>query len=174
MILSIFNQAKAAWSRLNDWIKRGEKRAPIPRLASPAEVGAYLQAHGAYTGDPLGGAADFVLHPERLQAAMNDGPAALARISIDCDDWAAYACAALRLIPGCYPQLYTLWDDSGRFGHHVVCGYTWNGAAGVIDTNGHRRLKALNQEQLCVTLTEIYKRLGYIYTGAVPHDYPFD
>lgn len=173
MILNIFNAAKNTWSRVNDWIKRGEPRAPIPTFASPAEAAAYLQKHGAYTGDPLNGAADFVLRPERLQAAMEAGPAALARLSIDCDDWAAWAFAALRLIPGCQPQLYTLWDGSGKFGHHVVCGYTWHGGAGVIDTNGHRRLVALSQEQLCVTFTSIYKSVGYVYTSAEPQDYPF-
>lgn len=173
MLLSIFNAAKNTWSRVNDWLMGGAPRRPIQVFASPAEAAAYLQQHGAYTGDPLGGVADFVLSPDRLQAAMEAGPEALSRLSIDCDDWSAWAFAALRQIPDCKPQLYTLWDDSGRFGHHVVCGYTWRGGAGVIDTNGHRRLVALTPEQLCVTFTSIYTSRGYHYTAARPHDYPF-
>jgi hypothetical protein len=43
----------------------------------------------------------------------------------------------------------------------------------ILDTNGHHRLTALNQERLCATFTAIYKARGYIYTGASPHDYPF-
>lgn len=173
MILSIFNAAKNTWSRINDWIKRGEPRAPVPTLESPQAVADYIGARFVYTGDPLNGAADFVLHPERLHAAMLAGPDAVRRLSVDCDDLASLAYLMLSRIPGCRPQLYTLWDDSGKFGHHVVCGYTWNGGAGVIDTNGHRRLVALTPEQLCVTFTAIYQPRGYVYTGAEPQDYPF-
>jgi hypothetical protein len=174
MLIPIFNHLKGLWSRAADWIKRAEPRTPIPKFKTPTDVAAYIQAHGAYTGDPLNGAADFFLHPERLQAAMEAGPEAVARLPIDCDDWAAWSFAALRRIAGCKPVLYTLEDGSGKWGHHVVCGYTWRGGAGVIDTNGQRRLVTLSEEQLCATFTELYKPRGYTYVAANPTPYPFD
>lgn len=176
MLIPIYNAAKAAWSRVNDWFKRGEKRAPVPALASPADVAAHIAERFIYTGDTLADGkiqGDFWLHPERLYAAMLDGPEAVKKLMVDCDDLASLAFLMLSRIPGCRPQLYTLEDSSGKWGHHVVCGYDWNGAAGVIDTNGHRRLVALTPEQLCVTFTAIYKPLGYTYVAAVPTDYPF-
>ncbi len=173
MLIPIFNHLKGLWSRANDWIKRGEPRAPVPSLDSPQAVADYIGARFVYTGDPLAGAADFWLHPERLHAAMLQGPDAVRRLSVDCDDLASLAYLMLSKVPGCRPTLYTLEDSSGKWGHHVVCAYDWFGAAGVIDTNGHRRLVALTQEQLCVTFTAIYKSRGYIYTGASPTPFPF-
>lgn len=174
MLIPIFNAAKALWSRVNDWIKRGEPRAPVPHFQNPTDVAAYLSTHGAYTGDPLGGAADFYLHPERLHAAMLEGPEAVKRLSVDCDDLASLAFLMLSKVPECSPQLYTLEDTSGNWGHHVVCAYTWKGDVyGVIDTNGHARMLSAKPEALCVHFTGIYKRLGYVYGAAVPTPYPF-
>lgn len=174
MIISFFNVLKTAWSRVNDAIMRGSNRVPLPCFNSPAEASAYLMAHAVYTGDPLGGAADFFLHPERLQAAMQQGESYVRRLSVDCDDWGSWAYAALALIPDCHPQLYTLEDSSGQWGHHVVCAYTWRGDQhGVIDTNGHARLLDRTQEQLCRRFTGVYKSRGYIFTAAVATPYPF-
>lgn len=174
MIIPLFNAAKSAWSRFNDWIKRGEKRAPVPALTSPQAVADYIGHRFIYTGDPLGGAADFWLHPERLHAAMLEGPEAVRRLSVDCDDLASLAYLMLSKVPECHPTLYTLEDTSGKWGHHVVCAYTWRGDVhGVIDTNGLTRLLSPSPQHLCTVFTAIYRSRGYEYTSAVPTPYPF-
>jgi len=173
-VIPIFNHFKSLWSRANDWIKRGEPRAPVPTLISPQAVAEYIGARFIYTGDPLNGGADFYLHPERLHYAMLQGPEFVKRLAVDCDDLASLAYLMLSKVHGCRPTLYTLEDSSGRWGHHVVCAYEWYGAAGVIDTNGHRRLLSLTPEQLCSMFTGIYMSRGYNYTAALPTPYPFD
>lgn len=172
MFVNLYNALKAWWSAVNNGLKLGAPRAPVSAFATPAEVGAYLMAHAAYTGDPLGGAADFFLHPERLQAAMNEGPEALKRLSIDCDDYATWAYAALSKVPGCEPRIYTLLD-TGLVGSHVVCAYTWRFRCGVIDTNGHRELPDLSERTLCDVFTAIYRTRGYRYVSATVTPYPF-
>lgn len=174
MLIPIFNACKSAWSRVNDWIKRGSPRVPVPPLTTPQAVADYIGARFIYTGDPLGGAADFYLHPERLHAAMLEGPAAVKRLSVDCDDLASLAYLMLSKVPDCSPQLYTLEDSSGKWGHHVVCAYTWRGDVhGVLDTNGIARLLSPGPDELCRHFTGIYRSLGYTYTAAVPTRYPF-
>ena len=77
IVVDWYNNAKSAWSRLNDWIKRDEKRKPIPLFESPEVLGAWMQKYVPYTGDPGNGAGDFYLHPERLQYAIEKGTATL-------------------------------------------------------------------------------------------------
>lgn len=173
MLVPFYNWLKSLWSRLNDDIKRSEPRAPLPLFATPRGAWEYLNARYTYTGDPLGGAADFYLHPERLQAALEAGPAAVKGLSIDCDDVASWSYAALAKIPGCNPTMFTLMDNSGKFGHHVICGFRWNGQYGAIDTNGYRPLATLDPATLCATWTQVYSSLGYTYDMAVVTPYPF-
>ena len=173
-MIELFNHFKSLWSRANDWIKRGEPRAPVPTLTTPQAVADYIGRSFVYTGDPLGGAADFYLHPERLHYAMIQGPEYVKRLAVDCDDLASLAYLMLSKVSGCTPALYTLEDGSGNWGHHVVCVYDWYGATGVIDTNGHRRILNLTPERLCATFTDIYRSRGYKYVAALPTPYPFD
>lgn len=172
MLIPFWNALKSAWSRVNDAIKAPEPRAPIPSFPTPENAATYLLAHSRYTGDPMGGAADFYLHPNRLQAAMNAGPEAIVRLAVDCDDYATWAHQALLTIPECAPQLFTLQDGNG-WGHHVVCAYRWRTRCGVIDTNGHRILPDLRPETICSVFTALYASRGYRYVAAVPTPYPF-
>ena len=50
MIIPFFNTLKSLWSRVNDQVMRGAGRRPVPALASPEAVGAYLMQHAKYTG----------------------------------------------------------------------------------------------------------------------------
>lgn len=172
LIVGAWNGAKSGWSRLNDWLMGGADRRPIPAFATPAEAARYLMDRALYTGDPLSGAADFYLHPTRLQAALEGGREALVQLSIDCDDYASWAYAALDRIPNCTPFLFTLRDANG-WGHHVICVYRWNLRYGAIDTNGHRELPDLAPETLCRVWSEIYQRAGYRYVEAISTPYPF-
>lgn len=170
MLIDLYSAAKSSWSRLNDWIKGGEPRRPVPTFASPEELGAWMQANVPYTGDPGGGALDFYLHPERLMAAIENGTAK--NLNVDCDDWATFAFCTLRLM-GARPLLFTLRDDSGKFGHHVVVGYGSPEGFGAIDTNGHRKLPNLTSKTLCDEWDRIYASWGFRYGEAVPTVYPF-
>lgn len=172
MIIGIWNTAKALWSRVNDAIKAGAQRRKVPAFSSPEEVANYLMTHAVYTGDPGNGAADFYLHPERLQWAMENGPAAFQGLAVDCDDYATWAHLALRSVPECQPIIYTLLDRRIA-GSHVVCGYKWRTRYGVIDTNGHRHVPSLDPGTLCRIFTDLYAAHGYHYVAADPTVYPF-
>ena len=177
MIIAFWNLHKALWS-LVYWLTFGtvQATAPVPTLASPEEVGAYVGRLG-YTGDPLSGVVDFTHAPEVLAGAIEHGTTGL--LALDCDDHAVLAYACLKKLPGVSPQLVTLRDGSGRFGHHVICVYHRIGQPygelrrGAIDTNGHRELPAATPEALCETWTAIYASRGYRYVSAIPTPYPF-
>ena len=169
MIIPFFNSLKSLWSRVNDQVMRGAGRRPVPALASPEAVGAYLMTHGRYTGDLAGGALDNWTHPERFQCAMETGDW---RLPIDCDDFSAWAYVALLKVPGCEPQIMTLLD-AGVVGSHVVCVYRQGEHFGVIDTNGHRSLPSRDATTLCQTFTALYASRGYRYVSATPTPFPF-
>lgn len=170
MLISLYNNLKALWSRANDAIMRGAGRRAIPHLSSPEDVGAYLMAHGKYKGDKFNGILDNVTHPERFQYAMETGD--WGSMPIDCDDYAVWAYRALMLIPECHPMILTLLDER-LVGSHVVCAYRKGQVCGVIDTNGHRLLDNLAEETVCRVFSEVYKTLGYKYIKAVFTPYPF-
>lgn len=172
-MIAFWNLHKMLWS-LVLFLTFGmvQPQAPVPTFESPAAANAYLQAHCVYTGDPVGGAIDFVNAPTRLQAAMEQGPDAVKAMAVDCDDYGAWSFVALRNL-GATPTLYTLKDASGKFGHHVVCAYTWKGEQGVIDTNGHHILPDTTPATLCATFTDVYRLRGYRYTEAVVTACPF-
>lgn len=172
MIIPLWNTAKSLWSRVNDAIKAGAQRRRLPTFATPEAVSAYLMEHAIYTGDPGNGVLDFYLHPERLQWAMETGPAAFQGLAVDCDDFSSYAWLALRTIPECQPLIFTLLDQ-GLVGSHVVCAYKWRTRYGVIDTNGHRSLPNLEPGTLCRVFSDLYAARGYRYVSAEPTPYPF-
>ena len=173
-IVGAYNFLKAGWSRLNDWLMAGTPRSPIPRFVSPEDVATYLMTHGKYTGDQWGGAGDNYVHPERFAYSMGTGD--YSRIQTDCDDYATFAYAALRLIPGVTPLMFTLFDAGVRFSH-VICVYTEDTPHGrlygAIDTNGHRRLPNIEPATLCKVWGDIYGPQGANYIDATPTAYPF-
>lgn len=174
MIIPIWNAFKGLWSFIGWAASPGlVTRSRLPRFESPNAVADYLRRYFIYTGDPISGVVDFFTHPEVMQYHFERGPNATRTLALDCDDLACYAWLALRGIPDCNPILYTLQDDSGKMGHHVVCGYVYKGSRGVIDTNGIRPLPDLNSGTLCATFTQVYASQGYRYTAAVPTAYPF-
>lgn len=151
--------------------------ALVPTFETPAQAAAYLAPRFIYTGDPLRGAVDFTVNPGTLQGAMEQGPDAVKRLSLDCDDVGAWAFVAIRNMGG-VPTLYTLKDGSGKFGHHVVTAYAWKRPTGeleqgAIDTNGHRVLPDVSPAALCAEFTRVYARLGYRYTDALPTACPW-
>lgn len=146
--------------------------APVPTFDSPELAAAYLAERFIYTGDPLKGAVDFTVSPGTLQGAMQMGPDHVKRLPLDCDDVGAWAFVAVRNMGGT-PTLYTLEDGSGRFGHHVVCAYTWRGQMGAIDTNGHRLLPDTAPATVCAEFTRVYAARGYRYVAAVATPCPF-
>lgn len=170
MLIDLYSNLKSAWSRVNDFIKRGELRKPVPLFESPEALGAWITRYIPYTGDPAGGAFDFYLHPERLMAAIENGTAK--NLAIDCDDMATFAFCALRLMKA-RPLIFTLVDGSGKFGHHVICGYATPEGFGAIDTNGHRKLPNLLPKTLCDEWSRIYAVNGFKYTDAKITAYPF-
>ena len=169
-LIASYTQAKSGWSRAIDYIWRKEPRRPVPLFASPKDAAGYLMARAKYTGNPLNGAADFYTNPERIQWAMETGD--FTQLYIDCDSFAAWAYVALRKIPGCAPQIYTLLD-AGLVGSHVVCAFTWNGLRGVVDTNGYRELSDVSPQAICVEFTRVYAQRGYRYIQAVATDCPW-
>lgn len=172
MLVQFYNALKTWWSNLNDAIMRGAPRRPVPFFLSPEAAGGYLFAHARYTGDPGNGVADFFLHPERLQAAMEQGDAAFAGLSVDCDDFASWAFFALRQMRDCTPTIYTL-RDAGLVGSHVITVYRQGGKCGAIDTSGHRLLPNLDPDTLCRVWSEMYASRGYRYVEAVVTPNPF-
>lgn len=173
-LVQFYNALKAGWSRVNDFLMGGAPRRPVPKLGSPEQAGAYLMGHAVYTGDQWGGAGDNYVNPERFQYSMETGD--WSRIQTDCDDYATWAYAALRQIPGVTPQIVTLLDAGVKFSH-VICVYTQDGPAGrhygAIDTNGHRPLANIEPGTLCKVWTGIYGPQGANYISATPTDYPF-
>lgn len=176
MIVEFWNAQKALWS-LVYWLTFGfvTPTAPVPSLASPEAVGAYV-LRLPYTGDPVSGVVDFSNAPEVLAGGIEYGTAH--RLAIDCDDVAVLAYACLKKLPGCTPYLYTLDDASGRFGHHVITAYVWareGGAVerGAIDTNGWRRLPAITSDVVLPEWSRIYASRGYRYNRIAHTLYPF-
>lgn len=177
MLVELWNNAKRAWSRFNDYFMWAQPRAPIPTFNSPQEASNYLMTKYKYTGDPFKGAADFFLHPERLQAAMLN-PLMFRHLSVDCDDVASWAYAALSKIPHVYPTILTLEDGSGKFMHHVICVFEkksdHGSVYGAIDTNGYTLLRDLKESTICAQWTATYAREKPEYVRAVPTEYPFE
>lgn len=172
MLVTFWNSLKAAWSNAI-FLLSGPKREPVRQFASPEEVAEYLQEHFIYTGDPLSGAGDFYTHPEEMQAAFNSGRDMTMKLFLDCDDCATYAYAALKTIQGCKPILYTIYDGSGNWGHHVICCFRIDERYGVIDTNGLNELPSLDPKIIRELFTKIYKSRGYVYTACVYTPFPF-
>lgn len=162
-------QAKAQWSIANDALRWWEPRRSVPVFHSPGEVAAYV-ARLAYTGDPLGGVADFYANPQRLAAAIENGTAR--NQPADCDDFAGLAFVALRQIRGVEARIVTL-VDAGVKGSHVICVYKHGQTFGAIDTNGLRLLSDLSEATLCRTWSDLYKAEGYTYVLALTTPYPF-
>lgn len=177
MIIDFWNLNKALWSLLI-FLTFGAvmPQAPVPTLATPQDVASYV-LRLPYTGDPVAGVIDFSNAPTVLAGAIETGAAG--RLAIDCDDFAVLAYACLKQIKGCHPQLVTLKDASGKFGHHVICVYfqvrqpLGELARGAIDTSGWRALPDATPATLCRVWTELYATRGYHYTEAHPTVYPF-
>lgn len=168
MILAIYNTAKALWSRANDWIKAPEPRATVPAFDTPEQAAAYMAQHIPYTGDPAGGAADFYLHPERLQAAIERGY--VKTLAIDCDDFASWAYLATRDTGS--RVLFTLRDGDG-WGHHVICVGRDRLGPWAIDTSGYRRLPDQSQGTILRVFNEVFAGSGVRFVEAVSTSYPF-
>lgn len=159
---------KRAASRFWDWASGGA-RAAIPQFDNPQAAWNYLSSRYTYTGDPLNGALDFYVHPEKFQYALENGTAQ--NLPIDCDDVAAWAYLALHKL-GAAPHLMAIYDEGLR-GAHCVCVYVLNGRCGAIDTNGHVLLPDLHDETICRHWSNVYRERGYVYTTVVPLSFPF-
>ena len=174
---ALYLDAKASWSTWNDRLMPTAPRAPVPALAPGAAVALYRDTYGnPYSGDPMYGSGDFYLHPERVMAALLDGPEALRRLFIDCDDVAGLYLAMVRQVPGYEARLVTLIDPSvrGNNSSHVICVYTGpDGKHGALDTNGHIPLPDLEELTLCAVWSALYDNRGYTYLGALATPYPF-
>lgn len=159
----------------HDKFKANDARRSIPLFRSAAEAGDYyfVKKANPYTGDPLWGVVDVIIHPGRLQHALEVGPDAIRRLPIDCDDAAYwYACAVTKMA-GYEAQVVTLIDHR-IIGSHVVCLWRGHGKQGVLDTNGYRELPDLAEATVCAAFTAIYKpRLGYDYRGACESPFPW-
>lgn len=166
--------AKAGWSLANDLAQWWAPRSFLPPFASPEALWGYLAARYTYTGDPFSGAGDFYLSPYRLAAALAQGAEAARRLSVDCDDVAGLAFVACRSMPGASGvRLVTLYDESGRFGHHVICVGLFQGRPFALDTNGFRWLASLDDAELCAEWSRIYTAQGYRYAAAYTSPYPW-
>jgi hypothetical protein len=159
---------KRAASRLWDWLSGGPQR-PVPHFENPQAAWDYLSARYTYTGDPLNGALDFYVHPEKFQWALEENLAH--KLPVDCDDVAAWAYLALKNI-GANPHLIAIYDEGLR-GAHCICVYMLNGRCGAIDTNGHTLLPDLHDQTLCQHWSNVYRDRGYVYTTVVPLSFPF-
>ena len=176
-MIEFWNLNKALWS-LFYWMTFGlvTPQAPVPKFDTPLMVSAYV-LRLPYTGDPGRGVVDFSNAPTVLAGALETGTAG--RLAIDCDDFAVLAYACLKQMPGYQPQLVTLRDDSGGWGHHVICVYHrvvqpyGELERGAIDTSGWRSLPDATPATLCRVWTELYAARGYRYTAAIPTPYPF-
>lgn len=175
-IVQAYTAFKNLWSSIFDKVYQ-VGRSPLPSFSSPGDAGGYLIRNAKYTGDPGNGVVDFDTRPEVLQFAMEQGlisgrDRAFTGLFIDCDDYASWAYAVCRNIPGCNVQIYTL-VDLGLTGTHVICVGTWRGLYFAIDTNGYRTLPDLKVTTLCNVWSEIYKSRGYRYIEADPIPYAF-
>lgn len=171
--VTAFLNAKAEWSRANDALMFWAPRRAVPAFKSPqAMVQYYMVDRGnPYTGDPLYGALDHYLHPERLAHGLEAGPSFIKGMWIDCDDVAGFYHAVSRK-SGWQSQVITLVDQ-GLKGSHVICVGTFEGRAWGADTNGFRWLAGLGEEHLCQVWTDLYRGVGYRYLGAIATPYPW-
>jgi hypothetical protein len=176
MLVAFYNGLKTFWSAVNNLVMGGAPRHPVPKFDSPEAAAKYLMAHVVYTGDGPGGVMDFYLHPERLQAAMENGKEAVERLMVDCDDYATWAYAALRQMVGVRPTIYTLIDSGMKF-NHCICVYTEDTPHGrlygAIDTNGQRPLANIEPSTICKVWTGLYGSQGANYIEADETPYPF-
>lgn len=172
-----FLEAKASWSAWNDSVMAGAPRLAVPTFASPqAAADYYFRERGnPYTGDPLYGALDHYLNPQRLQAGLAAGPDALRRLWIDCDDVAGWYLHATAGIPGLSTKVVTLIDPelSLANGSHVILAGTFAGQPFGLDTSGYRALPDLDEATLCRVWGALYAERGFEYVGAVDTPYPF-
>lgn len=180
MIVAFYTLMKAGWSWLADRAAGNVARRPVPRYNSPEAAAGFLMTNCVYTGDPGKGAVDYSINPDRLQAAMESGPEAFKRLHVDCDDYAAWAVAALRLM-GADAHLITLrcrldmskpWEES-NWGHHVIAVAAYKGRFLAIDTNGLRDLPDVQSKTLCDVWSAIYASRRYVYEEAVVSANPF-
>lgn len=151
-----------------------EPRRVMPIFRTPEEVVNYYftEKGNPYTGDPLYGVLDYYLHPERLAHALEAGPEAIKGRHIDCDDVAGFYHRAIALMPGYTSAVVTLIDHR-VIGSHVVCPWEGGGRVGACDTNGFAILPDLSEKTLCDHFTEVYRKRGYQYLGAVEGFYPW-
>jgi hypothetical protein len=167
-LFQVADVVKRASSRFWDWLSGGPRR-PIPTFETPQAAWDYLAARYTYTGDPLNGALDFYVHPEKFQWGLETGVAH--KLSVDCDDVAAWAYVALRQM-GADPHLAAIYDEGLR-GAHCICLYVHKGRVGAIDTNGHVLLPNLRDETLMHHWTNVYRDRGYVYRTVVTLSFPF-
>ena len=169
--------AKGEWSRINDQIMAGTPRAPVPQFSSPqAAADYYFVGRGnPYTGDPLRGALDYYLHPERLQAGLEGGPDEWKKLHIDCDDVAGIYLKMIQHLPGMDARIFTVVDARFTLNNmsHVICAGSWNGQAFGLDTNGYRPLPNVTEATLCQVWNAIYASYGANYVIALETPYPF-
>lgn len=113
------------WSLLIRWIKKENKRAPIPNYMAPGNI-ELVMSKFQYKKDPLEGQIDYVSHPEYVQAVLNDPDAK----DGDCDDGHWFVANAMKKCVGVTEVYYLscgfssskIDKDSG----HAVCVYKYN------------------------------------------------
>lgn len=134
---------------LKPWVSRlvaawlGLPRAELAALVSAEEVAKALWTNWTYKHDPWKGRGDLYTPAEVLQAAMNEGPAAVAALATgaDCDDLALYAARILSAVPGYRARIVIILDNAFGWSRresmtHAVCVFTdEQGRAGAIDTS---------------------------------------
>lgn len=175
-------EKKAEWSVWNDtYVSIFQSMGPpikkrIPNFGNPEAVAAYYTKKGSpYTGDPVWGAGDHYLHPNRFYMALENGT--WRSNYIDCDDIAGFAHIACQMIPGVRSKVVTLFDRYIK-GSHVICvGTDAYGRTFAIDTNGFRWLPDLDEATLCRVWRALYLNpaIGqdFDYKYAIDTPYPF-
>lgn len=165
-MIQAYLSAKAALSRLLAMFD-GPKRSKLPVFTSARELAAYMDQNFKYVPDPPG--LDFYTHPGRTQYEID---ARTYAYPCDCDDYAAYAYAALLRLPNHIPEIITILDGWISWSH-VVCvfrdpaGQSW-----CLDTNGLAPLPQGPTVQAARELTQRrYTKAHYI--GAESTEYPF-
>jgi len=178
-IIKRFLEAKAGWSSWNDTAAslRGAPRKAVRKFPTVEAAAHYYQVEcgNPYTGDPFWGAGDLYLHPQRLQAYL-DNPPIIGKPPIDCDDvaaWYWHAVAGAPSVEGL--RIVSLIDPSFSFANrsHVILAGTVRGRAFTLDTNGLMWQPDLSEATLCRAFSTLYMDHGHEYAGAVDTPYPW-
>jgi len=174
-----FLEAKAGWSAWNDNAAsfRGAPRTPVRKFQTvEAAVHYYKDEKGnPYTGDPFWGAGDLYLHPQRLQAYL-DNPPLIGKPPIDCDDVAAWYWHAVAGAPGVTDlRMVTLIDPTFTFANrsHVILAGRANGRPFTLDTNGLFWQPDTAEDTLIRCFSTLYMDHGYQYAAALDTPYPW-